>query len=514
MRATNRLPVVAIGACVALAGASLAVPADPVYDAWAWLVWGRELTGTGLDLGLGPSWKPLPVAITALLSPAGDAAPSLWLVLVRAAWLLALVLAGRLAYLLTAGQERGERIAAAALGSLSLVLLRDPIFAWLRQGAEGMSEPLLVAFVLCAVLAGIGGRARSALAFGALAALLRPEVWPLLALYGLWCWRREPGARLLTLALALAVPALWFGPELMTAGDALGGAERAQREDAGALQAVADVAQRAFELPLLATWPLALLAAAGGDAAARRVRVLLGGALAWIAVVALMAGAGDFAGLPRFMAPAGAVVGVLGGVGLARLLALARARASGRRAAVPTAALAALLAVLALQVALRAGQLHEAAQVTVRVGQSHDRLRGLVRAVGNDALLRCGDLATSDVLVRTALAWELDAPLADVVSFGRLPHRSGAFVIGPQASWRLRLRIARRAALLGRRGEWLVYSLHCPARAGATASSSGTRRRPSNARAHSLLSRSRVPRRARPRVPASRSGPSQPGTLS
>ena len=466
MRIRSRLPAAVICACVALAGASLALPADPVYDAWAWLVWGRELGGAGLDLNLGPAWKPLAVAITAALALAGDAAPQLWLVLVRVAWLLALVLAARLAYVLTAGHAQGERIAAATCAALSLLLALDPETAWLRQGAEGLSEPLLVALVLGAVLAAIDGRGRLTLVLGGLAALLRPEIWPLLAVYGFWCWRRERASRPLLAALALAIPALWFGPELLAAGNALGGAQRAQRGDDGSLQAVFEVAQRALELPLLAAWPLAVLAAAG-----RRARVLLAGALCWIAVVALLAAVGEFAGLARFMVPAAAVVGVLGAVGLARLLALARAH--GQRPLVPVVALTALLAAVALQVPPRIEQLRESAQVTARIGESHERLRALVRDVGSDALLRCGDLATSDVLVRTALAWDLDAPLADVVSFGRLPDQSGAFVIGPQAPWALRLGVARRAVLLGRRGEWLAYSLDCPATAGWRSPSSG-----------------------------------------
>lgn len=466
MRMRSGLPATVIGACLALAAASLALPADPVYDAWAWLVWGRELTGPGLDLSTGPSWKPLAVAITAVLALAGDAAPQLWLVLVRVAWLLALVLAARLAYVLTAGHAQRERIAAAAFAALSLLLALDPDTAWLRQGGEGMSEPLLVALVLGAVLAAIDGRGRLVLVLGGLAALLRPEIWPLLVVYGAWAWRRERGTRPLLVALALAIPALWFGPELLAAGDALGGAQRAQRGDDGPLQAVLEVAQRALELPLLAAWPLAVLAAAG-----RRARVLLAGALGWIAVVALLAAAGKFAGLARFMIPAAAVAGVVGGVGLARLLALARGQ--GTRPTVPAVALAALLAALALQLPSRIEQLRESAQVSARIGESHERLRALVRDVGNDALLRCGDLATSDVLVRTALAWELDVPLADVVSFGRMPQHSGAFLIGPQAPWTLRLALARRAVLLGRRGEWLAYSLDCPATAGSKSSSSG-----------------------------------------
>ena len=62
----------------ALAALSLLLPFALVYDPWAWLVWGREITGLELDTGSGPSWKPLPVIATTLAAPAGGAAPELW----------------------------------------------------------------------------------------------------------------------------------------------------------------------------------------------------------------------------------------------------------------------------------------------------------------------------------------------------------------------------------------------------------------------------------------------------
>ncbi|MEA2244165.1 MAG: hypothetical protein QOD24_3721 [Solirubrobacteraceae bacterium] len=439
----------ATAACLALAAASLALGHEPVYDAWAWLVWGRELASLGLDISSGPSWKPLPVALAVPLSVAGDAAPELWLVFVRAAWLLALVLAAQLAAQLAAGTgaRRGARIAAGAFAAASLALLTDPVTAWGRQAAGGMSEPLLVALVLGALRAQLGGRPRLALLCGALAALVRPEVWPLLAAYGLWRWRAEPATRPLLAALALALPALWLGPDLLAAGDAFGSAARAQRDGGGPLVALA----RAAALPLAAAWPLALVAVAGRD---RRLLVLGAGALGWIAIVAAMAAAG-FPGLPRFMAPPAAVVGVLGGAGLARLIAARRAPA--------VAALGVVLAgVTALQLPGRVAELPRALRTTARVGHSHDRLRALAGAVGHDALLRCGNLATSDVLVRTALAWELRVPLADVVSFGAPPRLSGAFVVGPQASPRLRDDVRAVAEPLGAQGEWRAYSLQCP----------------------------------------------------
>ena len=67
------------------------------------------------------------------------------------------------------------------------------------------------------------------------------------------------------------------------------------------------------------------------------------------------------------------------------------------------------------------------------------------------------------MLVRTALAWELDVPLSDVVSFGEPPRLSGAFIVGLQASPQLRAAMPAVATLVAQRGEWRIYSIHCPA---------------------------------------------------
>ncbi len=457
---TVRPLVAALLACLLAAAGSLALGHEPVYDAWAWLVWGRELAGGGLDISSGPSWKPLTVALAVPLSLAGGAAPELWVVLVRAAWLFALVLAAELAWVLSAGAPRGARIAAAAFAALTLALLHDDVTMWARQGAGGMSEPLLVALVLGAIRAQVAGSSRLALVLGALAGLVRPEVWPLLAVFGLWLWRRDRASRPLLAALALALPALWVVPDLVASGDALGSAGRAQRDGGGPGEALL----RAAALPLAAAWPLAIVALTG-HSRDRRLLALALGALAWIAIVVAMA-AGGFPGLPRFMAPAAAVVGVLGGVGLARLVTT--------RPAPVVAALAAGLALYtSAEVVIRAGELPHAMRSTARIEHSHDRLRALTGAIGGERLLACGRLATSDVLVRTALAWELEVPLADVVSFGRRPRSSGAFVVGLQAPPGLREDVRAVATQLGRRGEWRAYSLDCPA---AIAGVSGARR--------------------------------------
>ncbi|MCW3009926.1 MAG: hypothetical protein JWO90_330, partial [Solirubrobacterales bacterium] len=78
-RATHP-PVLVAAAAAVLAALSLLLPHAPGYDPWAWLAWGRELAGGGLDTVDGPAFKPLPVLVDAgLWRLAGDtAAPTLW----------------------------------------------------------------------------------------------------------------------------------------------------------------------------------------------------------------------------------------------------------------------------------------------------------------------------------------------------------------------------------------------------------------------------------------------------
>ncbi|MBW3608495.1 MAG: hypothetical protein KY463_09095 [Actinobacteria bacterium] len=452
-----------VGCCVAVAVATTAVAGEPVYDSWAWLVWGRELAAFDLDTSSGPSWKPLAVFVTALLSLGGSAAPALWLVLVQTAWLLALVLAARLAFALTPQLDRRLRLTAAAFAAGSLLLLADGATLWTRQAAAGMSEPVAVALSLGAATAALARRARLALALAALTALTRPEAWPLLLAYGGWLWRAEPAQRPWIASTAIVVPALWLVPDLLAAGDAPGGATRARRRDTGMpLKQGADVLARAAAMPLAVVWPLALAGMFGtrsraGVAArtADRARLALGAAAAaWIVIVAAMAAAG-YSGLARYCAPAVAILGIVAAAGLAHLLALAR-----RRLVVAALLLAALLAA-AVQLPERVGELGEGLSTAAATARSNDRLRALTRAVGRERLLRCGTLATSDVRVRTALAWQLGVPLKRVVSVAGPAPRPMVLITGPDASARLRAGMRSGAKLLAERGEWRVYSQDC-----------------------------------------------------
>jgi hypothetical protein len=457
-----------IGAALAaaLAALSLALPYEPVYDPWGWLVWGRELAAFDLTTGEGLSWKPLPVLVAAPLSLLGDAAPAGWLLVARTGWLLAPLLAGLLAFRL-AGEEAGRwRLAGAALAAGSVALTADSFTAPARQFSGGLSEPLLVALLLGAVLAALRGRFAAALWLGTAAALLRPECWPLLAVWAIWAGRHRPSLRPQALAAALLVALAWFVPDLLGAGDPLRGAETARSGELEAGEAL-EALGRALAAPLAAAWigvGLFLALRRRGDLPAL---VLLAGAGAWIALVAAMA-VGGYAGLPRFLAPATAVVAVLGGAGVARAAAAGLGAEAGRRplAAAAMATLALAAGGLALRAADVPGDLRDARAQARLI----DGMFDISDRVGKERLLSCGGTVRLANLLAppTALAWQLEEPIGSV----RVNRR-------PRYGVALSTRRLPRGRELARVGRWSVTQLPClPSQASGSAMAgvSGTAR--------------------------------------
>jgi hypothetical protein len=456
----------------ALAALSLVLPLALVYDPWAWLIWGREVLDLDLDTEGGPSWKPLPVMVTTLAAPAGDAAPELWTLVARAGWLASLALAwvlaarlvvpaglrSRLADRLAPARLRRARIVAGALAALGLVLLHDEFTPWVRQFAGGLSEPLLVALVLGAIERELAGRPGQAFALGVGAALLRPEAWPLLAAYGWLLWRRGPDMRRALIAGGLAVPALWLVPDLLGSGDPFTGARRARDATGSPPYEALEAIGRALDMVL---W--GLLAAAGYAAwTARRtgertILVLAAGAAAWIAIVAVLAAAG-YAGIPRFAAPAAAVACVLGAVGAVRLLARLGGdplRDPRRR---PLAlACAALFLALAVQGASRAADvpedLREAEEFHAGVGD----LFAVADGAGPDRVVACGPVTTTDFLTETALAWKLEQPLGRIgLRVESTPRKGTAFVDADSSA-----AVTAAGEPVARHGRWTAYEVSC-----------------------------------------------------
>ena len=339
------LPAVALrhGAAlmvIALTALSFLAPSAPTYDPWSWIIWGREIVHLDLSTVEGPSWKPLPVLLTTPFALFGDLAPDLWLFVARAGALAGVLFTFRLARRLGGIPAGAAAAAAYALAPWTV-----------RNAAMGNSEGLLVALALAAVDRHLDGRTRAAFVLAIGAALLRPEVWPFVGLYGLWLLWRAPRLRGLVLAGFGSLPVLWLLPEWWGSGDPLRAMHRAQDPRPNS-PAFADNPVRAvleqFDLMLTRPFWIGLIALAvamivrrPGRREAQIVAALALGAAVWVAEVAVMTSDG-FSGNIRYLILPAAVMWILAGTGIGWL-----ARAALGERAVRGGAFAVALAVVA-----------------------------------------------------------------------------------------------------------------------------------------------------------------------
>jgi len=402
-----------VAGCAAAALLSLLVlPSAPLHDQWAWLVWGREVAHLQLDLGAGPAWKPLPVMITALLSPLGDAAPELWLAVARFGGFLALAFGFRLA----------ARIAGWPAGAVAVIVL---LSTWLLSVSLGIAEGLMVGLLLWAIDRHLDGHRGHALLLAFAATLIRPEVWPFLALYAGVFLLREPRLRVGAIVLLVLTPVLWLAPDLLS-GDAMRSSQQAQGI-AGSTPDPGVIVRRALDL---LPWPVHLAALAGVVEAVRRrhpTAVLLAAAAAgWVVVEVVLSLVAGYQGVARFLYPTLALEAVLAGVGvawttqfLARSLSarVGRPRITGARA-LSVGAIAVVLVPLA---AWRLERLSsELAPTTARAGFYAQLGDAVERAGGAERLRGCG-VPFSSTAQAPAVAWKLDVPIARVRSRPRSP---------------------------------------------------------------------------------------------
>ena len=403
-------PVAIIAGSLLLGFLSLLLPSAPTYDPIAWLIWGREIAHLDLSTVHGPSWKPLPVIVTTITAPLGEASPYIWVAVARAGAIAAILLSGVLA----------ARLANRAAGVVAAVALAAMPW-WLRNGAIGNSEGMMVALVLGAALSHLQGRKGWAFTLAIGAGLLRPEAWPFLGLYALFLvW--EDRARLKWIAGGLAaLPLLWLAPEYWGSGNAFRASERAQHPRANsaafadhpALEVIKDAIELAPVVAVIfAVVALALagvvVARRGADGAARlpdrrsAIAALVLGVLAaaWIGLVAVMTARG-FSGNPRYLMVPAALLIVLGAVGAAWAIdAVAPWLA-------PSAAIVSAVVLAALFVAPDIGQIRPTlCQVEYQADLYHD-LGRLIDDAGGAAYLRsCGHASTGSFLV-PQVAWRL-----------------------------------------------------------------------------------------------------------
>jgi hypothetical protein len=196
-RGARRVP---LGGALATGGGLLAVSTAlvvwartrPGFDPYGWLVWGHQTLAGALDTNAAPTWKPLPYVFTVPYALFGHAELWLWMITAAAVALAGSIFAARIAYRLTAAPagRRWAALVAGAFAGVGLLGIQD----WAHYILSSQSDPMIVALCLAAIDAHLSGRPRLAFVLAVLAGLGRPEVWPFLALDGLWLWLRVPRA--------------------------------------------------------------------------------------------------------------------------------------------------------------------------------------------------------------------------------------------------------------------------------------------------------------------------------
>jgi hypothetical protein len=409
------------------AAASVPLASALSYDAWGWLLWGREIVGDLPFTTAGyPSWKPLTALIAVPLAPLGDAAPWLWLFTARAGAAVALLFAFRL----------GRRAAGPWAGALAVVALAL-VPGWLFQAGVGGSEPFLTMLLLGALERELAADDRAGLLLVFLAALLRPESWPVLAAAGVVAWRRQPGLRPWVVLALAAVPALWFGGDYLGSGNALTGGHMARIskqaraiQHAGGQPALVVLGRALRMLPAAIVLGLPVAGVAGLRSRDPLLLALVAGALAWTSEVAAMSALG-YAGIERFLFPAAAAAAVAGAAGL---VVLVRALPRGR----PRHALAACLVVGVG--ASAAGSLSGATRGAAMVEQRADldqSLGTIMATVGPRGFSGAPNVAAQGVEA-TALAWRLGVS-AESLRHARVPGMALELRGQPWVSFRRRV---------------------------------------------------------------------------
>jgi hypothetical protein len=387
----------------------------PEYDAYGWLVWGRQTLHWNLDTNGAPSWKPLTFLFTVPYALAGNTQPWLWMVTSVAAAFAGPVFAARIAWRLAAPAPRYARAFAGVLAGLGVL----GIVGYWPLILISNADPLIVTLCLAAIDAHLSGRPRMAFALLVLAGLGRPEAWLFIGLYALWAWRSAPRMRLMILAGVAIIPAMWFGISALTAktwlraGDVAAGSRNVlhEHEITGVLQRFGDL----YELPM----QIAALVGIGFGIVRREraVLTLTAAAAAWLVIEIVFAYRG-LPATPRYMAEPAAVMVVLAGVGVARVLALASHLPLVVRP-LPALAVAALAVTLVPVGRDRVSVARQAIKQRRMTGVKIDRLASVIAVAGGPKrVLACGT-PVSIGGYQSTLAWQLG------LNVGFVGHKPG-----------------------------------------------------------------------------------------
>jgi hypothetical protein len=404
--------LVFLGLVLAATGIVLWARTRPGFDPYGWLVWGHQTIAANLNTNAAPSWKPLPYIFTVPYALAGHYELWLWMITSVAVSLGGMVYAGRIAYRLTAARSdrRYAALAAGALAALALLGIND----YPHYVLSAQSDPMIVTLCLAAIDAHLSERRRVAFVLLVLASSGRPEVWPFLGIYAIWCWRAIPSMRWLIGGGIAVLLLLWFGIPALTsrtpfvaATNALGSGRALHSNKAlGTIGRFLALQEPALELLALLAVCLAVL---------RRDWVtvtLAGGVVAWV-IVEIGFALHGWPGLGRYMFEAAAVTAVLAGVAVGRLLG-DPSRLSGVAGVVGVLIVVVAVGTLVPAAVSRARSERADLKVQRERTAQINRLSGAVDRLGGPAALKaCGEPLTR-LEYQTVLAWTLRVNVATV----------------------------------------------------------------------------------------------------
>ena len=396
--------VVALLVLALAAGWVLWTGMRPGYDAYGWLVWGRQALHLDLDTNGALSWKPLTFVFTFAYALVGRG-PQLWLWMITSAAgaLAGAAFAGRIAFRLAGGRATWAAWVAAVFAAAGVLGISG--YAQLVLLAD--SDPLVVALCLAAIDSHLCGHHRLAFWILVLASLGRPEAALFACVYAGWLWRSAPAGRGAWVLGVALIPAAWFVvPALtshswFTAGDLALGSPNVIH--GSKLTGVIDRFRGLYELPM----QLAGLSAVA-LAVIRRDRVwlaLIAAAAVWVFLEIALAYHG-WSAVPRYLIEPAAVMVVLAGAAVGRVLDSANARQGAWRwvAAIAVVALVVALVPVARDRARRThAQIDQARSLAIPV----KRLRAAVRTAGGAALIRSCGAPVTILTYQSELAWVL-----------------------------------------------------------------------------------------------------------
>jgi hypothetical protein len=291
----------------------------PGYDPYGWLDWGYQTLRGSLNLGGAPSWKPFTYIFNVPYALFGHYALYLWMETAVAVSLSGAVFGGRIAYRLTGAdrQHRWAAIIAAVFAGAAVLGIQD----YFHYVMSAQSDSMLVSFCLAAIDSYLSGRLRWAWWLGVVAGLGRPEVWPFLAVFGIWIFFKRPSLRWMVYAGAVVTVFLWFGVPTITNGRPNIAGQLALKSPrqlhsnkvVGTIDRFTSLDHLPLELGALVLVGLALLRRN------RTVLILVAMAVGWV-IVEIAFVLHGFPGVPRYLFEPGALMAVLAGVTVGWLL--------------------------------------------------------------------------------------------------------------------------------------------------------------------------------------------------